>query len=205
MTDSKEVPEGWIPEAWYRHLQNIVWLEAMGLHTSVTSPARNIALFKEKVIREFAENARTVRFDQADLREGAVLERAILKRLETVDLSKADLVILRSESTPEGIDQLVVAQLAKTLKAKRGQDALVLLMRPNEGVEAFSKDEVKDEVRKSLVDGENKDLKDLVRRLREDFDQIETIALKEFEGDQTPLAGIREIATNAIKAIDEGK
>jgi len=144
MTDSKEVPAGWELETWYRHLQNIVWLEAMGLHTSLTDPARNVERFKQQVIKEFAENANTIRFDLKDLTEGSILDRAILKRIETVDLSKADVVVLRSESSPDGIDQLVTAQLAKILKAKRKEDGLVLVMRPNEGVEVFEKDGAKE-------------------------------------------------------------
>ena len=132
------VPPGWDPEVWYRHLQNLEWQKAMGVQFSLTDPVRVVEKFKQKVVREFAESSKITRFSPDDLTEGGVLERAILKRIETIDLSKADVVVLRSESSPEGIDQLVVAQLAKTIRQVRGKDGIVLLLRPNEGLEALS-------------------------------------------------------------------
>lgn len=78
------------------------------------------------------------KFSLEDLRNKADEIDAALARTKTLDLSEADLIIIRSTSNEfSGIDQLLACEIAAHVKAKYDRRCVVVVLRPAESIEAL--------------------------------------------------------------------
>lgn len=75
---------------------------------------------------------------------GKEFDEALARKFETIDLSKTDLLVVKSSSDElSEVDKLLSAQILRFAQDQYGKKVIVLIMRPEESVEALGEEKAR--------------------------------------------------------------